>query len=101
MRRLKTPAVKAFDPDICAAPSTYSFNPDIASNDILPQSLVHLQGSGKNENEGGKGTESVTEKIAQEASEAEKQAMLDEGGRTCTGVLASRPTSRWVLGTTG
>jgi len=44
--------------------------------------------------EGEKTSGGFTDKVAQEMIQAEKEAMLDDGGRTCTGVLASRPTSR-------
>ena len=81
-----------------------SLLPSMPSRMTLPLTLhtpcvLHSQTT-KNEGDnanGGPQEGSVVAQIENEQREQEKKAMLDDGGRTCTGVLASRPTSRCVI----
>lgn len=46
------------------------------------------------EEENGGGESTFTGSVIAAERQKEKEMMLDDGGRTCTGVLTSRPTSR-------
>jgi hypothetical protein len=56
------------------------------------QSSASIKNDGETQKDG-----SYTAQVVNDSIQAEKEAMLDDGGRTCTGVLASRPTSRYLL----